>query len=260
MATLTLLLGACTDKLPDEWELTEYRVLAVVAEPPEIDPDGEVELRVVDLDPDGEPVTYEWSLCLFSFGSATNFACVDERLDGPLEGDGPTMRIDFGPDGFDIRNLYERFGPVPNAAGVPQTLEDGFDVFVHIISRASGGRVESTYKRVRIRDGDPLNTNPVFHGFTIDDEAPGPVGADERVEIKLVIDEADRELDTDGTKESYLYRWYATAGTLERAFGPPSNTVDYTTPEEPGTYSLFVVARDRRGGTALEQIEITVDP
>lgn len=257
---LALGLAACSDGLPPEWKITDYRIMAVVAEPPEVDPDGTVELVVADYDPERRPVTYEWSVCLLSFGSATNYACVDESLDYPIEGGGPTASIDFGPDGLNLRALYEAFGPVPNAAGEAQTLEDGFDVYVHVISRSAGGREESTYKRVRIREGDDLNTNPITEGFTVDDAPPGPIRVGQDVEIKLVLADVEREVDPDGNEESYLYQWLGVDGDIPDVFGIPSNKIDYTAPDAPGIYPIFVVVRDRRGGTTFERLDLTVIP
>lgn len=260
LALAALFLAACGDDLPPEWKITEYRVLAVVADPPEVDPDGKVALSVVDYDPAMNTATHTWSVCLFSFGSTANFACVDDQLDFALPSGGPTSAIDFGPDGLGLRALYEQYGPVPNAAGELQTLEDGFDVYVHLVSRAANGREESTYKRVRVRDGDDLNTNPVGDGFTIDEAAPGPIPAKEKVKIKLELPDTDREVDPDGDEETYLYQWLVVDGEIEEKFGFPSNAIDYTAPKKPGVYPVFVVVRDRRGGTAVERLNLTVVP
>ena len=255
--TLLLSLG-CGDKLPPEWEISRYQVLGVVANPPEVDPDGTVELTITDFDPAGEAVTYHWSVCLFSFGSLTNFKCIEEQLEQVIEGDGPTVTLDFGPEGLNLRALYGIVGPIPDAAGEPQTLEDGFDVYVHVVSGTASGPERSTFKRVRIRDGDQLNTNPVARGFTIDGQPPAPVEPGQTVDIRIVPDESDREIDQDGVEEGYLYQWFLYGGSLKVEFGIIGSVIEYTAADEPGVYPVFVVIRDRRGGTAIEHLEITV--
>lgn len=258
IAIFMLCSAACSDGLPLEEEILDYRLLAVIADPPEVDPDGTVQLSVGDFDPMGGRVTYQWSLCLFSFGSATNYECVDPSLQSDLPGNGPTTSIDFSEDGYNLRALYEEFGPVPNAAGELRTLEDGFEVYVRVEATAADGKVESAYKRVWIRDGEDLNTNPETFGWTIDDNPPGPVPGDTKVELKLDLGDEEREVDPDGVVESYLYQWLIVDGALSVDGFIPGNSIDYETPKEPGTYPVFVVIRDRRGGTAVERLDLQV--
>ena len=254
-----LALFACGDDLPEDWEIRDYRLLAVVSEPPEVSPDGAVVLTVADFDPEGRPVRYAWRLCLFSLGSAVNFECADPSLLRPLSGNGPTTQVDFSPDGLNLRALYETFGPVPDAAGQPRTLSDGFYVYVEVVATSESGKVERAYKRVWIRDGEDLNTNPDPVGWRIDDAPPAPVPAGETVKLMLELGDAPREVDPDGFTETYLYQWLCVEGWLDADILPGA-AVDYETPERPGTYPVFVIVRDRRGGTSFERLDVVVAP
>lgn len=263
MMLLALLLGglaACGPEFEEEETISGYRVLGVQAEPPEVDPDGVVTLSMLEHDTEApRPISYAWTVCLVNTGDVGGFACVDEQFEFPLPSDGPTAQIDFGPDGLNVRALFEAFGPFPGADGRPVTLADGFDIYVNVVSKAEGGREVSTYKRVRVRDGDALNRNPAVERIEADGAAlarsliPG-----ETVELEAIIDESTRDVRPDGETEVYTYRWFAVDGIVDDGFGPQTAIVDYTAPDEPGTDRVFVVVRDGQGGSVLETLEVVI--
>ncbi len=253
---LTIVALGCSEELPSELIIEGYRPLVVVADPPEVDPDGQSTLRVHDFDTETRPVRYRWEICLLSLGASTNFECEDEDLVQTLQGEGAEVTVDFGSAGLNIRAFYEAYGPIPSSSGELLTLEDGFDVFVHVVAEPAGDRAHSIYKRVHIREGDSLNRNPVVEGISMDDAAARPLMAGETVELRVEIDPESEETDPEGEPEALEYQWRSVEGaSLELASDPQS--VEFVAAEA-GTYAVFVVVRDGRGGATTEQLSIDV--
>lgn len=253
-------LSACGPEFAEEEKIEGYRVLGVQAEPPEVDPDGVVTLTLLEHDTEApRPIRYAWEVCLVNTGDVGGFACVDPQFEVPLPSVGPTAQIDFGPSGLNVRALYAAFGPFPGADGRPVTLADGFDVYVHVVSAAEGGREVSTYKRVRIRDAEALNRNPTVARIEADG-APleRSLKPGETVELEAIIDESTRDVRPDGATEVYTYRWFAVDGVIDDGFGPQTAIVDYTAPAAPGEDLIFVVVRDGQGGSVLETLPVTI--
>jgi hypothetical protein len=258
-AALALLALGCGPDFDDEKKLAGYRVIGVQAEPPEVDPDGQVTLSVFDHDSEGDrPRSYAWSVCLLNPGDISGFECLDPALEFPLDSTGPMATMDLGPDGLGVRRLFETFGPVRGIDGRPITLEDGFEIYAHLVSSAEGGREISTYKRIRIRDGDGLNGNPSVTQIEVDGETKTTIKAGQTVELKVVVDESTRDVRPDGNPEIYNFRWFTVDGVIEDAFGPETAVTDYTPPAEPGEDTVFVVVRDGQGGAVLESITFTL--
>lgn len=260
LGLIALLTAACGPEFDEEEKIEGYRVLGVQAEPPEVDPDGQVTLTMLEHDTEApRAISYTWSVCLVNTGDVGGFQCVDPQFEFALESTGPTTTIDFGPDGFNVRALFEAFGPFPGADGRPLTLADGFDIYVNVVSRAEGGRAVSTYKRVRVRDGEGLNRNPTVARI---DAAGAPLTEalrpGETIELEAIIDESTRDVRPDGATEVYTYRWYAVDGVVDDGFGPQTAIVDYTAPTEPGTDLVFVVVRDGQGGSVMQVLEVIV--
>ncbi len=167
--------------------------------------------------------------------------------------------IDFGPEGLKLRALFEAISPVVGIDGEELTLEDGFDTYVHIVAKAPGGREISTYKRVRVRDGESLNRNPVIEDVLVDDEPLRPLRPGETVELQLVIDEDSRDTLPEGGEEAFNFQWFTVEGELEDGFGLPRRRIEYTAPDEPGTDVVFGLVRDGRGGVTQREITLQIE-
>lgn len=266
LATLSLLSAGCDDPTDPQWKIEGFRVIAVQADPPEVGPDGVVQLTSVDHDSEGRPVTYEWSVCLFSFGSASNFACVDEQLSFELDSTAPTATLDLSPDGIGLRALYEAFGPVPGLGGQPQTLETGFDIYVHLVATPEGGPPLSTYKRLAVRDGDRPNRNPGLAALLVDDDPAGvefEAGATVEIRAEPAEDAEETYLDPETGEErteTLRFSYLTTAGTIDNPPGPSFNLkkMDLKLPKTPGPVEIFVAVRDERGGVTVAQRTLQV--
>ncbi len=166
---LAALSTGCAEEFDSRTLLTGYRVLGIAAEPPEAGPEARVRVTVADVNVAG--ATYRWSLCFFDLGALTGYRCADPALDVVLAGDGPSIVVDYGPMGLDLRALYDAYGPFPGADGRLRTFEDGIDLLLKLESGPPGGRRITTVKTLVVREGRPPNLNPVITGLTLDGDA-----------------------------------------------------------------------------------------
>lgn len=251
------ILAACEDTgLPPAWRLSGYRVMAVEAQPPEVSPDGYVTLTAYDLDTEARDITYTWSVCLYSLGAHADFRCVDPALSQPLPDSGPVARLDLGPEGLGLRRLYERYRPIVGIDGEEITFEEGFDVYVHLVASAPGGRAVSVYKRVRVRDGVGLNRNPFIFGVVTDEGLPlETLRPGEAASIRVEVDETSRDQDPEGRDEAFTDQWFTVSGRLSEGVG----VMKYTAPSMSGEDTIYVVVRDGRGGTAVYGAQVVIE-
>jgi hypothetical protein len=267
LALASALATGCGDPFDPRNELTRYEVLAVVADKPEPAPEDVVHLKVTDFVPEHETATYAWKVCLYSYGSAVGYACADPGLESDLDATGPEATLDLGPNGLNLRALYDQYGPVTGADGETHTLEDGIEIWVKLESGPKGE--VQTAKRLVVRDGGTPNHNPKIVGLKVDGhdappDAPVAVKAGERVPVSLTTSPDSVESYTDASTgeakdEELLYTWFTTDGHLHpgSTYGDDVDT-ELELPDEPGDLTLYVVVRDGRGGLAVAERRLTV--
>jgi hypothetical protein len=94
LAALSLAAAGCADTFVPASVIEDRRVLALVAEPPELDasvPGAAVTVRAVEAQPIDEPappagtsLARRWSFCPFSTGASTGYACAVPQCERPL--------------------------------------------------------------------------------------------------------------------------------------------------------------------------------
>lgn len=260
MAFFILCTTGCEDDFDPRHLLAGYRVIGIEADRPEPGPDDVVALTAHDFDSDGLAPTYEWTLCLYSFGSTADYACVDPALQFAI-GDTREVAVDLGPDGIDLRAQFEAVGTVYDVEGNPVTLEDGHTVYIELKSGVPGGRQIRTIKRLVVHDTtDARNTNPVIEALEIE----GELVAGAKVTVSVSIQDGGRQ-----TYENYrgatvaeelLYTWYTTAGEYDPGLTYAEDTeTQLTLPKAPGPIDVWVAVRDGRGGLAIQRRTISVE-
>ena len=72
---VSVALTACQGRrFEPSWSVSDFRVLGISAEPPEVRPGGSTTLRALTYAPDGE-VSYRWEWCPFETSSSDLYAC-----------------------------------------------------------------------------------------------------------------------------------------------------------------------------------------
>jgi hypothetical protein len=280
-----LLLAGCADTFTPGSVVEDLRVLAIVADPPEVwlpatlpptpaGPFQAVTLRATTVAPPATPggpprgpATEAWSFCPFSTGAATGFACAVPACETPLTpaADG-SVTVD--PIALGLACIGGPGGSLPGAppgSGLPEQVE----VLVRYVATLDGLRREAvqriTVHTTTLPPGLDANANP---GFSLS-LAPGadcggaPSGcAVGSVRLDVAVDPGSFQLYPAGLdrtlQEAVDVSFFTTAGRFQYEKGlatatTPSTFTVLDATELAGAREALVwaVARDQRGGEAV---------
>lgn len=286
-----ILLGCDTNQMAQAWQIDRLRVLAIAAEPAEPRPGDLVTFTSLTVSP-GVPVAMAtWFVCLIT--EEEDFGCSADSaaLEGLVELDPETMSPE------ELEALYldlmaagligvEPFLPpvwsVPVDALDSLAEEDRLEGTIATITvsaipegdEVAEGDVEIVYKRVPVSLATTPNRNPGLTGLLVDGVAI-PSGSrltvdhGQTYEIELVLAgdavESYAYTNQSGEVETRIeepyFNWYLQEGTFDQENTLyPYVSVQYTAPASPALVeqSLWVVARDRRGGMSWLELPILV--
>jgi hypothetical protein len=283
---------------PDASILEGPRVLAVIAEPPEITPGDDVSLSVLVAGAEQVEVEYEICGALDSVFGGSQYGEQDEDdcsgQTALLRGSGPTWVI----PGAALAPLWanrELVGTILGRALPASTLEQirstvGIPLLVEARVIADGQTLRAV-KRVLLSENPTPHTNPPPPQLRVDDNAieadpeashsclradRAPIMVRPQASVRLVPATSAPD-DTEGWVERYrvlnsrgeleerteraFYSWFATAGSFERNItrAPLRNQV-WTAPSKLGEHRLWVVIRDGHGGSSACGFDVIVQP
>ena len=328
-------LGGCFDPMFDRSsEVKTWRGLAIVAEPPVVGLDRDVQLRALVVMPDGthvapsDTLAFEWVACIRPERvpglSSSQF---DPEVESNACGGFPSLPLVTAADGSAVMSVSsaalgavlapDRLDEVAALLGITTELlteifeRVGITVVVeldvcelgegaHRCADDGAVRRVTAYKRVLVRDlfEDDLGHNPPPPRFGLrlrdeevsanrwivdDPSAPFLCIAEDGAPVSLaastehIVDPEDVGLEpgpdswlenytvldlaggfTDVQERAY-YSYYSTGGNLaQETTRAPADEEVWTTPEDPGTYPLWVVVRDGHGGTSACRLDVVV--
>jgi hypothetical protein len=270
-----LLAGCATDFTPPS-VIEDLRVLAIVAEPPDVllpasfpGPTETVTLRATAVappaTPGGLPVmpsSVTWTFCPFSIGASSGYACAVPACETPLTpaADG-SVTVD--PVLLGAACLAASGGALPGApAG--SGLPSGFEVLVRYVATFNGLRREAVQRiPVLAATATSRNQNPVIASGTVGDDchASTTTCAVGSVSIDVAIDPASFQPYAVGERtvdETIVVSFFTTAGRFKYESGQATSAAPATSTvleaKELGSATealVWVVARDLRGGEAV---------
>lgn len=274
-------------ELVPEWMVDRTRLLAIQAEPPEVEPGAVVAFSALFGRPPGESAELGvlWLACPVD-DAGNGFGCATALAELDLENPDPAALAKAGVIGFEPGLAPVYVVPTDLLADVPdEERAEGRYVLVQVsalpLDVALGGgevdltQVESGYKRLVVSEAATPNHNPDILAFTVDG-APVPVGATVYVEPDQVY--APGLLLRDGAVESYAFTptdgpietrleepwaaWFATGGDLiESVTLFPYLDALWLSPTEHGAEGAwYAVVRDRRGGMGWIEQRWAVGP
>jgi hypothetical protein len=230
--------GGCTSSsdLPVSF-LVGLRVVAIVAEPPEIAAGESAAVTVHVVDTEGLTPAVSWSRCLRAPlpGEIVNPDCVKSATAPYLE-------------------------PIGEGAAITVTMPD-----------------VATYRLRLAEAGRPPNANPGTVAVAVagdaglqvlDPAAPPVVHAGDRLTLQALLAPGAAETYTvdlgagsETVTETLTTAWFTTAGELSRTHtsaADPGNelSLDRRLPAAPARIDVHVVTRDERGGTSLLQVSL----
>jgi hypothetical protein len=264
-------------------ELARVRVLAIKAEPAELaftgqdTPPAPVSFSSLSYSPTGAQVAVTYALCFAGNPYDAAFECPGK--DGlPL----PDGRLDLTDPAVQevLTALASALGDQVDAGGGAVDVEAALRVGIPLVvgyeardgSEGPTGLERGT-RRITLRQTAQPNANPVITEVQVDGGVPaGPLPAATELALRPLLAEGslERYAAADGGEvtEQPFYSWYATGDgelqqlrSLEPTGGRPGEpTVEYLTPSTAQRVTVYVVARDERGGTGWLVRELDVAP
>ncbi|NTX06325.1 hypothetical protein HUA74_30150 [Myxococcus sp. CA051A] len=282
--TLAALLLACGPDFELQSEIRRVRVLGIRAEPPELvlDPDtgalpGPMTFSALAVTPDARPVTVSYALCRFN-GNPYDGRCPGVNgvalPDGMLSLQDPNVQVVLQ-EALVAANPNGGGTPNPDDPRTREALEKGIPLFVGYEASDGSGTPEGTERGVRqvlVRSTTAPNQNPAVADILWNDATlTGPLPLDAEVVFRPVLTEGSLELYTaeDGPRtEQVFYSWFATGDGEVKEFRsqepvdnrPGDPTSKYETPATPQRITVYVVARDGRGGVGWLSRDVDVGP
>lgn len=291
-----MLLGACyeTPEFARESLIDRPRILAIVADPPEVTPGSGVALSLMVAGAEVSDV--RWSACgtFASFAASTQYGenmgdqgCSDRPL---IIGEGDHVRLDTS----STLALFEDDSLVRSALGADlpdQTLSiirDGVGVAFSIEADvlASGKRLRGL-KHVLLSNRSKPNKNPPSPAFMFNDTkiGPGPLpftcaaasgevaraNAGAKVYLRPILAPTAEEpwletypvLDATGDtverKEQAFYSWYGNTGKIVRAeTHAPERDNTWELPNQDLCARMWLVVRDGHGGVSACMLRVQI--
>ena len=278
--------------------VTERRILAVKAEPPEVRPSQPAMLTALVVSPDGTDPSpaVDWALCVtpkpLDENNVVSTACLTDKGVMPIaSATASTMATMpanactlFGPDPppqmMGQPPLRPRDPDVTGGYYQPLRLVDGMatgfalervtcdlaqagaDLAVQYAMTYKANANPSLQPLSATVDGAPVALDALPAGRDVQFEVGWPA---ESAESFPVFDVSSASLITH--RESLRVSWFATGGSFAhevtgRDENDMATTTDnvWTAPSTPGPVHLWVVLRDSRGGVDFAAYELTVTP
>lgn len=281
------LLGCTAPDFAEEWQLDRLRLLAIRADPAEPKPGDIVTFSSLAYLPDEA----EWSGVWFACMDGDAEGCtLDPALTEQLEHADELSQSDLAALFEALREAgfvgtqpgMDLMWFVPDDALEGLTEAESLEGLSATVTAALSTEDDSelTLKRIPVSLASTPNQNPDVAPLTFD-----------RIAVEgsqVVAVEANNEIDlhaelvagaetytyvttageTEERTEEPSWRWYASGGTLavnadseELSFdarGSVESDMIWTTPKEPGGYTLAAVALDGRGGMGWQSLIVTV--
>jgi len=258
-AVLALLAAGCANDFHPPSLLDDLRVLALVADRPEI---GFAESTTVSAYtwPGVQAAKGVWTFCPFSLGSSVGYDCIAPQCEQRLTPSGPAVQVAPAANPC-VQAVLGGAAP----GGVPVTLPARVDTVVrYVVTDAAGVVTREAVLRLPVTYPDPPaspNGNPVIQRVEIGGAevwpAPGsppPLLGGGKLTVHVVL--ARPEVTPAGIPEDSIISFFTTAGRFDydRAIGPDGSAklegkelAGATSPAE-----IWIVARDLRGGQAVQ--------
>ncbi len=271
LAPLLLLAAAgCASDFDPRSYLADLRVLALVADQPEI---GFAESTTVTARtwPVDRAATGTWSFCPYSLGSSVGYDCIVPACEQPLP---PGASATVAPQALTLafaQCVQALGGGAGLPPGVPGAPPERIETVVrYTVTDAAGAVTREAVLRLPVTYPDPPaspNHNPAILQVEIGGQVAQPSAAEPppgaslprlvaggKLPVRVLLSEP--ETTPAGPAEGSIISFYADAGRFDydRAIGPDGSA--QLEGEElagaPSRAQVWVVARDLRGGQAVQ--------
>lgn len=259
---LPLLIFSCGDDSFKKVEaLGNFRLLGILADSPEVDPNGDlsvdVQVLVSDIDGGGRTIQGTVQTCIdpgISFGAQVS--CDYDPTSIPINYD-----IDFQNDaGLGAANLYTGLTNTLTV-NVPATLltgrssRDQFNGvgYIVIFKFTVDGKEVKAFKRIVATNRGALNQNPVISDLLLNSASivTFPTNGDELLVTSDAPETYSYRTSDDVTEvrtESLQVAWYTSQGEFTLAKTNIDESTKYDSYSSSGASLVMAIVRDERGG------------
>ncbi len=283
LVCLSLAVAACGPAFELQQEIRRVRVLALKAEPAELTFNPEapalpppILFTTLAVAPDERPVDVALALCRPGNVYSGELECPGR--DGASLPQGQLSLMDPEVQQILQETAEAGTGGAPLDFTDPQVravLEQGVPLFIGY--KASDGTdtpegMEEGVRRLTLRLTATPNQNPRMADILLDDAplaGPLPLGTELVLRPRLAEGSLEQYETEEGLRtEQVFYSWFATGEgevkqlrSLEPVDGKPGEpTIKYLTPSTPQRVTIYVVARDGRGGVDWLARAVDVGP
>lgn len=276
---LAAALAACAPDFTPRSVLEDARVLALVAEPPEIGYADATTITAYTWAPPGAQVAWSWSSCPYSLGSSVGYACIVPECEQDLPAGGSVTLVPQAEAERFLACVEALPGGGAPPPGLPPELPEVVEMVVRLTGRDAGGAVlREAVQLVPVHTLGPPpapNHNPAIQLVAIGGRTlPPPAGEPApillpggQLEVRAQLDGPESYLDPAGrpVQEQLVVSFFTTAGRFDfdTALGPDARVKLEYESIAPGTTGaqVWAVARDLRGGEAIAgPFDVAVGP
>ncbi len=261
---LGLLIAACGGDLSPASQISDLRVLAIRADPPEVRVPEDATLTTTAVDAlvvgSEGAVSYQWTLCFIPGPITDGRLCLDPSA-AIAVGEGPGVTLPIPSPELMLAQAPPEF------AGFEVDLSDGLPIQIQLEVTDESGRSVTALKTITLSNRETTNTNPRLGGITLNGQTwlEGQVidvdEGDTDIGLAPQWEEETREpYDDDSVPEteSLLFSWFIDDEESGLAKERSTHTVpdnrfeagvlDASAGETERNVTLWLVARDDRGG------------
>ncbi len=286
VAYALLLLPSClAGDEPTPALVVEPQIIAVLSDPPEVEPGALARYQAIVAMPDGAPApSLTWSYCVTPRALTDNAAVAQTCARVP---ELPLAGANLLVEGAVPADACARFGPAVRAGERPVDPDPTGGYYQPVRAQLATGQIAILRHRIRCPLANaPIavaqdfaqryrsNAAPVLATFAIDsagvpiDSTSVPAGAKLSLRASLTADSAELYLAYDmeharlvELSERLEVDWFVTAGSLSARTSSVealSSHVRWRAPAQAGPVRLWLVVRDDRGGIAAQTFELTI--
>lgn len=262
---ISLLLYACGDDFKKVEVLSEFRILSIVADTPEVFPgplvDVKLRLFVSDVKGGGRPINGTTVSCIdpgIAFGAKVNCDHDPSAVPGTYDID-TANDLDLG-----AANLFTGLATDELTVRIPQTIFAGRSTteqfngvsYIVIFNFTVDGKAVSVFKRIVATNRGSLNTNPSGSAIFLNGVAITSAPAkDDKLKVTtsspVTYDFINAEGDTETRTEVFQVAWFITQGQFDKPKSDVDETVKYLGDAATTPSLVISIVRDDRGGAEI---------
>jgi hypothetical protein len=262
---ISLLLYACGDDFKKVEVLSEFRILSIVANSPEVDPgpvlDVKLRLFVSDVKGGGRLIKGTTVACIdpgIAFGAKVNCDHDPSAVPGTYDID-TTLDPNLG-----AAKLFTGLATNELTVRIPETIFAGRSTteqfngvsYIVIFNFTVDGKAVSVFKRIVATNRGSLNTNPTGSAVFLNGVAIASAPAkDDKLKVTTsspgTYDFINAEGDTETRTEVFQVAWFITQGQFDKPKSDVDETVKYLGDAATIPSLVISIVRDDRGGVEI---------